>query len=328
MQEIFITAEKEGWCSPGVLNPSYKMTIRDTEDIYVAVVWSEFWEQAWPKVCEAHTRTHAQSAYWCTHHTLPACVTQAEEYFTKKRQEDHIRQRERDRQERLRLRRQRHKFTEGSVFGESDTDAEASVGGEDSLVALARGEFKGAEGLVGGSHGSGRWGADSSSNDRSRSASNASSADTTLDDDSTESESDDSDEELPPDPFWRQTKGGVWRMLAAFKDPYVRAVGGNVPASTCDRVSLRVRPCVCPCVCCAINRYGTIAHKNVKGLFRECLCKDGFGNERVCVPPQPGYACKRTCRIVKSYVVSVALYNLREKRRKQKKVSVCRWVGL
>ena len=63
-------------------------------------------------------------------------------------------------------------------------------------------------------------------------------------------------------------------------------------------------------------------------MFRECLCKDGFGNERVCVPPQPGYACKRTCRIVKSYVVSVALYNLREKRRKQKKVSVCRWVGL
>lgn len=258
VQEIFITAEQEGWCSPGVLNPSYKMTIRDTEDIYVAVVWSEFWEQAWPKVCEAHTHTRTERVLVhsphvaCTHHTLPACVTQAEEYFTKKRQEDHIRQRERDRQERLRLRRQRHKFTEGSVFGESDTDAEASVGGEDSLAALARGEFKGAEGLVGGSHGSGRWGADSSSTDRSRSASNASSADTTLDDDSTESESDDSDEELPPDPFWRQTKGGVWRMLAAFKDPYVRAVGGNVPASTRDRVSrgtLRVRPCVCPVLC-------------------------------------------------------------------------------
>lgn len=323
MQEIFITAEQEGWCSPGVLNPSYKMTIRDTEDIYVAVVWSDFWEQAWPKVCEAHTRTHAQSAYWFTTRCLR--VTQAEEYFTKKRQEDHIRQRERDRQERLRLRRQRHKFTEGSVFGESDTDAEASVGGEDSLAALARGEFKGAEGLAGGSHGSGRWGADSSSNDRSRSASNASSADTTLDDDSTESESDDSDEELPPDPFWRQTKGGVWRMLAAFKDPYVRAVGGNVqaPVTVCRAVR-----CVPVRVRGALNRYGTIAHKNVKGLFRECLCKDGFGNERVCVPPQPGYACKRTCRIVKSYVVSVALYNLREKRRKQKKVSVCRWVGL
>ena len=54
-QEIFVTAEKEAWCSPGVLNPSFKREIKGVEDVYVAVVWSQFWDQAWSKVCAVAT---------------------------------------------------------------------------------------------------------------------------------------------------------------------------------------------------------------------------------------------------------------------------------
>jgi len=58
----------------------------------------------------------------------------------------------------------------------------------------------------------------------------------------------------------------------------------------------------------------------MKGIFRECRCVDVFGQERVCIPPQPGYACKRTCRVVKAYIVSMAMFKMRERKKRDKEV--------
>jgi len=145
------------------------------------------------------------SSRW--HSLLVAQPLQAREYFTRKRQEEHEQRLERERKQRLELRRQRGRFASGSVFAESDTDDSGAEFGDGSQP-------------------------------RSRSASVSTSEFDTTDD---ESESDDSssDDELPPDPFWDQRKGTIWRTLESFEDPYVVMALEVSPAPSIDGVDVR-----------------------------------------------------------------------------------------
>jgi len=45
-----VAAQEHGWAPSSILNPSYNMSLHGVEDKYVCVVWSDFWDEAWPQV--------------------------------------------------------------------------------------------------------------------------------------------------------------------------------------------------------------------------------------------------------------------------------------
>lgn len=103
-QQIFQLAEQLNWAGPDILNPAYgsavmvvacvhrvllgcahaiacmcclccchnrfKMEFDEVEDVYVCVVWSEFFQQVWPKVCTHTCTTHHGKPWLLSHHHL------------------------------------------------------------------------------------------------------------------------------------------------------------------------------------------------------------------------------------------------------------------
>lgn len=50
----------------------FKMEFDEVEDVYVCVVWSEFFQQVWPKVCTHTCTTHHDKPWLLSHH--PPCL--------------------------------------------------------------------------------------------------------------------------------------------------------------------------------------------------------------------------------------------------------------
>lgn len=95
---------------------------------------------------------------------------------------------------------------------------------------------------------------------------------------------------MKPDTFWLQNKSQIWKLLSKFEDPYGVIARKNV--------KVRVWVCVQQLWCVTVAERSRLVCTH-QGMFRECSCHDNWGEERVCIPPRPGYLCERYCRVIK-----------------------------